>query len=101
MSFRLAGDARWASAGHEVAWADLELPVGVAGPAIEGVGAISATEQGDEIVVVGDAVRVHVSRTTGALSRYAFRGDELLAAPLRPSLWRAPTDNDVGNGLAS
>ena len=35
----------------------------------------------------------------GAMSGYVWRGDELLAAPMRPDFWRAPLDNDRGAQL--
>lgn len=35
----------------------------------------------------------------GLLTRYCINGKELIAGPLRPNLWRAPTDNDGIEGL--
>jgi beta-galactosidase len=37
----------------------------------------------------------------GALVSYRWRGEERLAGPLVPHLWRVPTDNDEGGGRAS
>ena len=34
---------------------------------------------------------------TGFLASLAWRGTDLLTAPLAPNFWRAPTDNDYGN----
>ncbi|MBR2948781.1 MAG: hypothetical protein IKC46_02845 [Lachnospiraceae bacterium] len=36
----------------------------------------------------------------GLLTRYCVNGNELLAEPLRPNLWRAATDNDGIEGFA-
>ncbi len=43
---------------------------------------------------VGEAVFT-VSRTTGLLSSIVSEGEEMLVSPLTPTLWRAPTDNDM------
>ncbi|MBR0237750.1 MAG: DUF4981 domain-containing protein [Thermoguttaceae bacterium] len=36
-------------------------------------------------------------KTTGALTSILFRGKEFLDQPMKPTFWRAPTDNDRGN----
>ena len=38
---------------------------------------------------------------SGGLVSYRWKGEELLAGPLVPHLWRVPTDNDEGGGPAS
>ena len=37
----------------------------------------------------------------GNLVSYVWKGEEQLAGPLLPHLWRVPTDNDEGGGSAS
>jgi beta-galactosidase len=37
----------------------------------------------------------------GSLASYRWKGEERLAGPLVPHLWRVPTDNDEGGGRAS
>jgi beta-galactosidase len=39
--------------------------------------------------------------STGRLSSYKWGDKEFLQAALRPNFWRAPTDNDFGNGMQS
>ncbi|MBK8490374.1 MAG: hypothetical protein IPL49_05555 [Saprospirales bacterium] len=46
----------------------------------------------NEIVELGFDVQ------TGLLSHYVIRGDTLINAPVTPNFWRAPNDNDFGNG---
>ena len=36
-------------------------------------------------------------KTTGALTSVLYKGKEFLAQPMKPTFWRAPTDNDRGN----
>jgi len=47
--------------------------------------------------VSGDKMSALFDAENGLLSSFTWHGRELLLAPLTPSLWRAPTDNDFGN----
>ncbi len=93
----LRAPAPYAPAGYEAAFgqsvlrASLRAPVQAA-PArlIEGDANYGARS---------DGALALLSRVTGLL--YALRyGTELLASPVRPLFWRAPTDNDLANGFA-
>ncbi|MFF0342352.1 glycoside hydrolase family 2 TIM barrel-domain containing protein [Kribbella sp. NPDC004875] len=83
----LAKDTAWAVAGHEVAWGQFVL----SSPADCADGPV------DVVVENGDAVRLggaEFERRTGRLT-------QLFGQPvdgLRLDLWRAPTDNDNGQG---
>jgi beta-galactosidase len=72
----------WADAGHEVAWA--QLPLGRA-PDRFAAFARPGNPDGPGVAIDADGLLVH----------------ELLAAPPRLALWRAPTDNDRIPGLAA
>ncbi|TDD30586.1 DUF4981 domain-containing protein [Kribbella turkmenica] len=84
----LAKDQPWAAAGHEVAWAQFQL-VAAASPEQSAVpGAV--VSRGDLLEVGGGEFDVR----TGRLRR-------LFGMPVdwpRLDLWRAPTDNDNGQG---
>ena len=56
---------------------------------------------GDRIEAANDRVRFAVSRTTGAALSYEVDGAELFADGfgVRPNFWRAPVDNDYGDGM--
>ncbi|XAS67230.1 glycoside hydrolase family 2 TIM barrel-domain containing protein [Micrococcaceae bacterium Sec5.7] len=86
----LAADADWAGEGHELAWgqAALNLPV----PA--GIPCTVRIHEDPETLRLGPAV---FSRTTGALTNLA----DVPVDDLRLSLWRVPTDNDLGRELGS
>lgn len=87
-------------AGHEVAreqfaiaGKDRFMP---AGPAR---GSVVMDESADAYVFDTDSgVRVAVDRRTGSLAEYSVGGRPLLTRSPEPSFWRAPTDNDRGNG---
>ena len=49
--------------------------------------------------VAGRDFAVRFDRLTGDLDSFVVDGHELIAAGLEPSFWRAPTDNDFGNGM--
>ncbi|WP_329001833.1 DUF4981 domain-containing protein [Kribbella sp. NBC_00709] len=84
----LAKDSAWAAAGHEVAWAQFVLEEPVV-PSAQMVSAPVVEDRG--VVRVGGG---EFDRRTGRLTRLfgqAVDGPQL-------DLWRAPTDNDNGQG---
>ncbi len=101
VSFALVEDTRWAEAGHIVAWEQMALPgadwnASVARGEAPDAGA-ELIREADRFVVAAGSVRVAVDRETGALASYRVGGTELLAAPLTPSTWKVPNDNQRGN----
>jgi beta-galactosidase len=82
----LAKDEVWATAGHEVAWAQFVLDA----PAAPTMPAGPVDERGD-IVRLGGG---EFDRTTGRLTRLF---GQVVDGPVL-DLWRAPTDNDNGQG---
>lgn len=101
MSFQLAEEQLWADAGHEVAWADFELPSAVPGRPIEPSAAapLLVTETEGSVEVQGEGFSVEIDKVTGALTSFTASDSELLTAPLRPFFWRAMTDNDLGSSF--
>jgi len=99
VSFRTKEDTDWADAGHEIAWG-------------EGVWTVEGEEKNPELKkpalrvtkgdrnvgVIGDGFRVMYSMEHGTLISYQVCGREMLKTPPRPAFWRAPIDNDRGNG---
>jgi beta-galactosidase len=81
LRFRTASEAAWAPAGFEVCWAQLELEPVTREPARPSARRLASAD----VRLDGEGL-------------LAF---ELLAAPPRLSLWRAPTDNDRILGLAA
>lgn len=123
VSFRLRQETEWADADHEIAWGQavyqLEMAETVnelrtsllpsryaASPRLDG-GAQSLSDASEltlniglhNIGVVGQHFSLLFSLRQGGLTSYRYGGKELLQRVVRPSFWRAPTDNDIGNGL--
>jgi len=101
VTFKLAQDTLWAPAGHIVAWDQFEMPNATSAPdrKVDGLPAVKLAEIPDHFVISNDSFSVAIDRNSGSISSYNVGGKELLTAPLEPNFWRAPTDNDRGNGM--
>ena len=99
VSFRLREDEPWADAGYEVAFG-------------QGVWKVEAEKvcEGEHrelfylsspwnITVRGDSFQLMFSKINGAVNSYKWGDVELLKQPLVPNFWRAPINNDNGNGM--
>jgi beta-galactosidase len=105
ISFRLAADAPWAAAGHEVAWEQFRVPFAVpAKPATtDDSPPVKLMENGNDITIEGQNFSVVFDRASGSLVSYQAKGLELLHSGPRENYFRAPTDFDLlmGNPPAS
>ena len=52
-----------------------------------------------EIHIKGDEFHLSFNLESGFLNKYSYRNTQLLSSELTPFFWRAPTDNDLGNGM--
>jgi len=92
-------DELYAPAGHVVACEQFKLPYAVPeAPSLDldGLPALSLTDDGDAITVAGSRFKAVFSRSTGTLSSLAYDGTEILADGTGPrlNLFRALVDND-------
>ncbi len=55
---------------------------------------ISISETPDAITVTTACTMYTISKTCGLVTSIVDNGHELLSSPIRPTVWRAPTDND-------
>jgi beta-galactosidase len=101
LSFRLAEDTSWAEKGHEVAWGQFKLDLIAEAPTIEAayMPPLSLNESEDQVTVSGDGFTVRFDTTTGTIASWVSNDTELISSGPRPNFWRAPTDNDRGNGF--
>ncbi len=53
----------------------------------------------DFVDIKGKGFEVVVNNRTGFVEKYKINGKNILAQPVKPDFWRAPTDNDFGNGM--
>ena len=99
LSFTLDSDTRWAERGHEVAWAQFEMPwKSPAAPMVSrsSMAAVTCEERGRELRVHGEEFGLVFDTTFGRLDSWRHHGTELVLAGPRMHFWRAPTDNDIG-----
>ncbi len=82
----------WSSIGHEVAKGQFILSDSLV-PDTKHVAAY-AEESTDAVVVTYRESKVKICKACGLISSIINNGTEMLAAPIKPTAWRAPTDND-------
>lgn len=102
VAFKLAEDTAWAPRGHVVAWDQFEVPFATSPAAerkVDSFAPVKLAEIPDHFVISNDAFSIAIDRESGSISSWNVGGKELLTAPLEPNYWRAPTDNDRGNGM--
>lgn len=112
VSFRLKSDTFYAKRGHEVSFGQKVFEV--AGPKNDILKADftktdSAATGGNHhfrvvhgfnnLGVKGDNYEIMFSFVQGGLTSYRYGGKELIKGLVKPSFWRAPTDNDLGNAM--
>lgn len=100
VSYSLASPQPWAPRGHVVAWEQFKMPWEAPPPrkiAVSTMPALSMSETSDAVTVKGQDFEIRVDKRRGAISSYRLGNRQLMARPLEPNFWRAPTDNDEGN----
>lgn len=102
VSFRLKASLPWAKAGHEVAFGQyvytVEAPAHSKGYACRKK--IKVIKGKVNIGVKGENFDVLFSYLVGGLVSYRYAGVEMIESIPKPNFWRAPVDNDEGNGMA-
>ncbi|WP_433919893.1 DUF4981 domain-containing protein [Streptomyces canus] len=101
LSFTTKESTPWARAGFEVA--KQQLAVDVNSPAVPPVPlakvpALRYEDASAQVTVTGKDFSVTVDKGSGTITSYKAHGTRLLTAGPVPNFWRAPTDNDHGNG---
>jgi beta-galactosidase len=102
--FALAQDTLWADAGHVLAWDQIKVPWTVAPATVEDpatMNTLTCSETSSRYVVTGTDFQVGIGKTSGLVESFVYQGTPLLCGNLTPNFWRAPTDNDRGNGMSN
>ena len=86
--------------GHEVAREQFKLGEGkYFVKAATTSGTMKVTEDKDRINIEAAGVYVNINKKTGLLGEYKVDGHWFFYNKPTPNFWRAPTDNDFGNGM--
>ena len=97
VSFHLKQDTLWAQRGHEVAFGQYVYKV--EGQKKECTDPFTVIRGKLNIGVRGEHFDVLFSYLNGGLVSYRYGGKEMLKSIPMPDFWRAPIDNDCGNGM--
>jgi beta-galactosidase len=65
----------------------------------DNLSSLTVAENETEIAIKGNNFRISFDRDLGILSTYEYYGEQIIQSGPRPNFWRAPTDNDFGNGM--
>ena len=97
ISFALASDAAWAPHGHEVAWAQFNLPLEVSPPPVvrtDSMLTVSCEESDSTLQVVGPNFEITFDKLYGVITSWDHEGVRILNRGPSLNFWRAPIDND-------
>ena len=86
---------------HLVAWEQFRLPIRRPQVPMNSVNLphLQLQEDDDLIKVKGINFEVVFKKDKGNLIQYTYKGMDMLISGLEPHFWRAPNDNDLGNGM--
>ncbi|MDX9772948.1 MAG: glycoside hydrolase family 2 TIM barrel-domain containing protein [Bacteroidales bacterium] len=60
---------------------------------------IDLSSEGSDLTIAGEGFSIVFDMVTGVMKSYRVDDQDLILSGLRPDFWRAPTDNDYGNGM--
>ncbi len=87
--------------GHEVAWDQFELPFYAYPESInmDGIPPIELNQTENQAVITGDMFMLTFDKIEGTIRSWVYGKKELIKQGPIPNFWRAPNDNDFGNGM--
>ncbi len=88
--------------GHVVAWDQFKLPICKSPEKVDisklpNIKIIHEDEA--SIQITGKEFTISFDRKSGLVNSFKFKKKELITKGFVPNFWRAPTDNDIGNGM--
>ncbi|NQZ24307.1 MAG: DUF4981 domain-containing protein [Colwellia sp.] len=87
--------------GHELAFEQFKLPVTLVAKRQKTTELkINLVENTDQLMRFDNGFTAIIfDKRSGWLSEYQHQGEQLMKSPMKVNFWRAPTDNDLGNGM--
>jgi len=93
-------DAALVDAGHVVAIDQFNLPsLNKNEKELSNSPKLEVDQKDQSVSISGKEFEVEFDLTRGNLSKYLYQGTELIKTGPEINFWRAPTDNDFGNGM--
>jgi len=98
ISFAMAGNTTWASRGHELAWAQFQLPLDP--PAVSIIKTSSmlpiiCEDSENAITITGANFELVFDRIYGVIKSWCHESVDIVSSGPKLNFWRAPIDNDV------
>ncbi|WP_420579672.1 glycoside hydrolase family 2 TIM barrel-domain containing protein [Reichenbachiella sp.] len=89
------------SVGHEVAWDQFVISArkSLAAATVADLKSLGLIDNDSNLVVGNSSFEVAFSKSNGQIESWKIHNKELIIAGLEPDFWRAPVDNDLGNGM--
>lgn len=88
--------------GHEIAYEQFELSKKRSKTVYKASGAkLKTSEEGDHLIISSSKLNFVFNKKNGLVTSYKVDGTEYFneGFGVQPNFWRAPTDNDYGNGM--
>jgi len=87
-------------AGHEMAFEQFVLQGYTAPESPDGnEEALKLLQEKDQIRILNAQTELILDKLSGEILCWTYQGELITEQPIRPNFWRAPTDNDLGNGM--
>jgi beta-galactosidase len=67
----------------------------------DNLSSLKVAENESVLLISGNNFKINFDKAFGKITSYKFNGDELMKEGPQLNFWRAPTDNDFGNGMES
>lgn len=102
IDFRLKASTVWAKVGHSIAYEQLKVPFATALiPKIDiaKLPKMTMVQSGDVVNITGKDFSIAFDTKKGVLTNYTVSGTQVIKEGPVPNFWRAPNDNDRGNGM--
>ncbi|MBC8190951.1 MAG: DUF4981 domain-containing protein [Candidatus Marinimicrobia bacterium] len=84
---------------HVVAWDQFLIQAPVADQVEQSSPTLEIIKKNGMLLIVGDGFSVSVGEQSGLIESYKHLETEYIESALAPQFWRAPNDNDIGNGM--
>ncbi|MDP2338463.1 MAG: glycoside hydrolase family 2 TIM barrel-domain containing protein [Bacteroidota bacterium] len=87
--------------GTKLAYEQIKLPFDKKAilTSLKDLSAVTSKEEGNTMIIEGKDFKIIFSKDEATMKSYLLDGKEMLLAGPVPNFWRAPIDNDFGNGL--
>ena len=100
--FSLTKKFLWAEQGHIIAWDQFQIPFILPFSEKVNIAKMSDLSVNDNDIILNvynKNFSIQIGKKTGTIKSFKYQKKELIAKPLIPNFWRAPTDNDIGNKM--